>query len=30
MREANFAVDREEDKLTPDEAARLLAERLGL
>lgn len=30
MREANFAVDREDDKLTPDEAARLLAERLGL
>jgi osmoprotectant transport system permease protein len=30
MREANFAVDREKDKLTPDEAARLLAERLGL
>jgi osmoprotectant transport system permease protein len=30
MREANFAVDREDDKLTPDEAARLLAERIGI
>ena len=30
MREANYAVDREEDKLTFDEAARLLAERAGL
>ncbi|HSM53495.1 MAG TPA: ABC transporter permease/substrate-binding protein [Erythrobacter sp.] len=30
MREANYAVDRDADKLTPDEAARLLAERAGL
>jgi len=30
MREANYAVDRDDDKLTPDEAARRLAERLGL
>lgn len=30
MREANYAVDREEDKLSFDEAARLLAERAGL
>ncbi|WP_432201379.1 ABC transporter permease/substrate-binding protein [Erythrobacter sp. W53] len=30
MREANFAVDRDEDKLTPDEAAKMLAERVGL
>lgn len=30
MREANFAVDREKDKLTFDEAARRLAERAGL
>ncbi|XUU61588.1 ABC transporter permease/substrate-binding protein [Erythrobacter sp. HA6-11] len=30
MREANFAVDREEDKLTPRAAAQLLAERIGL
>lgn len=30
MREANYAVDRDEDKLTPDEAARLLADRLKL
>lgn len=30
MREANFAVDREDDKLTPSEAARMLAERSGL
>ena len=30
MREANFAVDRDEEKLTPDEAARQLARRVGL
>ena len=30
MREANYAVDREEEKLSFDEAARLLAERAGL
>ncbi|MXO96676.1 ABC transporter permease subunit [Erythrobacter aquimaris] len=30
MREANYSVDREEDKLSFDEAARLLAERAGL
>ena len=30
MREANYAVDREEDKLTPRAAARLLAERIGV
>ena len=30
MREANYAVDRDEDKLTPDEAARMLADRVGL
>ncbi|WP_379553432.1 ABC transporter permease/substrate-binding protein [Qipengyuania sp. DGS5-3] len=30
MREANFAVDRDEDKLTPDEAAKMLAELVGL
>ncbi|MBY6127590.1 ABC transporter permease/substrate-binding protein [Qipengyuania aquimaris] len=30
MREANYAVDREEQKLSFDEAARLLAERAGL
>ena len=30
MREANFAVDRDTDKLTPAEAARQLAERIGL
>ena len=30
MREANYAVDRERDKLTPDEAARMLAARVGL
>jgi osmoprotectant transport system permease protein len=30
MREANFAVDREDDKRTPAEAARMLAERIGL
>nr|WP_247712958.1 ABC transporter permease/substrate-binding protein [Qipengyuania intermedia] len=30
MREANYSVDREEDKLTFDEAARLLSERAGL
>lgn len=30
MREANLAVDRAEDKLSPAEAARLLAERIGL
>lgn len=30
MREANFAVDRNDNKLAPDEAARLLAQRVGL
>ena len=30
MREANYAVDREEGKFSPDEAARMLAERAGL
>ena len=30
MREANYSVDREEDKLSFDEAARLLADRAGL
>lgn len=30
MREANYAVDRDTDKLTPGDAARLLAERVGL
>ena len=30
MREANYAVDRDTDKLTPDEAARMLAARVGL
>ncbi|QIG54052.1 ABC transporter permease subunit [Altererythrobacter sp. BO-6] len=30
MREANYAVDRDENKLTPNEAARLLSERAGL
>ena len=30
MREANFAVDREEDKRTPAEAAAMLAQRIGL
>ena len=30
MREANYAVDRDANKLTPDEAARLLSERAGL
>ena len=30
MREANYAVDRDTDKLTPDEAARRLAARVGL
>lgn len=30
MREANYAVDRDEDKLSPDSAARMLAQGLGL
>ncbi len=30
MREANFAVDREQDKRTPSEAARILSAKLGL
>ena len=30
MRDANYAVDREENKLTPAEAAQQLAERVGL
>ena len=30
MREANYAVDRDEDKLTPRAAARMLAEKVGL
>ena len=30
MREANFAVDREDDKRSPAQAARALAERIGL
>lgn len=30
MREANFSVDREQDKKSPREAARMLAEKLGL
>lgn len=30
MREANYAVDRDDNKLTPDAAARQLAERVGL
>ena len=30
MREANFAVDRETDKLTPEQAAEMLAMRIGL
>ncbi|GMM92041.1 ABC transporter permease/substrate-binding protein [Qipengyuania sp. MTN3-11] len=30
MRDANYAVDREENKMTPAQAARMLAERIGL
>ena len=30
MREANYAVDRDQNKLTPAEAAQQLAERVGL
>ena len=30
MREANYAVDRDQDKMTPEKAARLLAKRIGI
>ena len=30
MREANYAVDRDDNKMTPDQAARMLAESVGL